>query len=215
MRPEFRIPLTYLRLSGWMLAALAVFAQLRTQGQIIQPSVVVSPGISFATLSGPTGAPYTGHSEGDFSVTVTGGTWQQSLAYGNPVASIFDGPTGSPGVASLLITDNVDLFTFGSLDFSSNNGDSSYDIQGFQNSTMIYHQTGTLAGSFTPFSFKTLTSDSPALQFDSLLISVIPGADVTSINLDNIGVATIPEPSAISFVAMAVLAVLGRARART
>ena len=82
--------------------------------------MVASPGITFSTLSGPTGAPYTGHTEGDFSVVVTGGIWQQSLTYGNPIASIFDGPTGSPGVATLLITDNVDLFTFMSLDFSSN-----------------------------------------------------------------------------------------------
>lgn len=215
MRSEFRISPTYLRLCGCVLVlALTGFVQVGTQGQVVQSSIVVSPGISFATLSGPTGAPYIGHTEGDFSVTVTGGTWQQSLTYGNPIASIYDGPTGSPGLASLLITDNVDLFTFGSLDFSSNNGDSSYDIQGFFGPTMIYHQTGTLAGSFTPFSFNTLVSDSPAMQFDSLLISVIPGGDVTSINLDNIGVMTVPEPGAISFVALAVLAVLGRAKVR-
>ena len=214
LRPRSIFPPNYLRFFGTvLLLVLSCFVHTRAGGQF-SPSVVVSPGISFSTLSGPNGTPYAGHTEGDFDVAVTAGIWQQSLAYGNPIPSILDGPIGAPGVGTLFITDNVDLFTFGSLSFSSNNGDSSYDIQGFAGSTMTYHQTGTLAGSFTPFSFKTLLSDSPSLEFDSLLINIVPGDGVTSINLDNIGVATIPEPSTLAFLVMAVVAVTGRARIR-
>ena len=216
MRPESRISPANLKLFGSMLVvALTGFAVVTTQGQVFQPSIVVAPGVTFSTLSGANGAPYAGHTEGDFTVTVTGGVWQEAWAYGNPVPSILDGPIGLPGSGSLLITDNVDLFTFGSLSFSSNNGDSSYDIQGFLGASVIYHQTGTLAGSFTPFSFKTLGSDSPALEFDSLLIQFIPGPEVTSINLDNISVATIPEPGTVVFMLLAVVAVMPRASTRS
>jgi len=215
MRPKSVVFPAYVRLFGLVLVlVLSCFLQTKVQGQI-SPSIVASPGINFSGLSGPNGTPYTGHTEGDFTVTVTGGIWQQSLAYGNPIPSILDGPIGAPAVGTLFITDNVDLFTFGSLSFSSNNGDSSYDIQGFLGATMVYHQTGTLAGSFTPFSFKTLLSDSPSLQLDSLLINLVPGDGVTSINLDNIGVATIPEPSSLALLAAAVVMVIGRARTRS
>ena len=172
-------------------------AELVVNAQTSGPNVAGAGGISFSSLSGPNLAAYTGHTEGDFTIIPTAGTWQQALAYGNPVPSILDGPTNAPGIAVLLITDNVDLFTFGALDFSSNNGNSSYDIQGYLGANLQFHETGTLLASFSPFSFKTLLSSDPALQVDSLLIEVIPGSGVTSINLDNIKVATIPEPDAV------------------
>jgi hypothetical protein len=189
-------------------------APLKVEGQNTGPFVVLPPGISFSSLPGPNGAPYSGHSEGDFTVTPTATNWFQSLTYGNPAPSILDGPIGSPGIGVVLVTDNVDLFVFGALDYSSNNGNSSYDIQGYLGPTLMYHQTGALAASFTPFSFNTLLSTDPEVRIDALLIEFFPGPGVTSINLDNIRVTTIPEPSA--FLVLSAGVVVGLlARART
>jgi hypothetical protein len=51
---------------------------------------------------------------------------------------------------------------------------------------------GELPGTFGPFSFSTLLTADPTVAVDGLLISIIPGTGTTSVNLDNIEVATVP-----------------------
>jgi hypothetical protein len=202
-----------LQLTVWALILTCQIPALPARGQGPAPAVVVLGGISFSSLAGPNGALYAGHTEGDFTVSPSAGDWFQALVYGNPVASIF-APTNGSGNAKLLITDNVDLFNFGSLDFSSNNGQSTYDIQGFLDGDLMYHDTGNLAASFNPFSFNTLLSTDPALQLDSLLIQINFGPGVTSINLDNIRVVTVPEPTSCMLLGGGAVALLLRRGSR-
>lgn len=170
----------------------------------------VTVGLSFSGLTGPNGAAYLGSSDSGFAITPTQGSWYQAMIYGTPFPSIFDGPVNSPGVAALQITDGAGLFRFSSLDFSSNNGDSSYDIQGFLGATLQFHETGTLTGVSTPFHFSTLLSGDPTVPIDGLLIEIIPGAGVTSINLDNIMVVTVPEPGMLGLLCLGTLAIVIR-----
>jgi hypothetical protein len=175
--------------------SLVVFLSLglgmtRTYGQ--SPSIVPLPpaGISFSGLSGPNLAPYLGSVEGNFAVTPTAGAWLQGTFYGNPAGSIVDGPIMAPGLGVIQITSSAGLFTLAGFDFSSNNGDSTYDILGILGSTVAYHETGTLPGTFGPFSFSTLFTANPSVPVDGIFIGILPGPDTTSVNLDNIEVAT-------------------------
>ena len=157
-----------------------------------QHKAAAGPGISFSSLGGTNLSSYNGSTEGDFTVTTVSGDWLRANFYGSQPPSILDGPLNNPGAASLLITDSAGLFDFGGFDFSSNNGDTLYDIQGFRGSSMLYDLVGTLPGTFGPFHFSTLTTSGTSDPIDSLIIDLIPGRNTTSVNLDNINVATIP-----------------------
>jgi hypothetical protein len=151
--------------------------------------------ITFSPLAGPTDAPYAGHSEAGFTVTPTAGSVFQALIYGNPIPSIYDGPVGQPSAAAIQVTQGGAQFTFNSVDYSSNNGDARYSIQGFNGASMAYNDTGVLAGTFAPFTFSTLAGAHTAVAIDRLVITISPGAGVTSVNLDNINVGSgVPEP---------------------
>jgi len=179
-----------------------------------QGVVGINPGISFATLTGTNLAPYTGDLEGDFAVTPTTGTWLQATYYGSPTPSILLGPVNAPGIGAIQITDRFGRFTLAGLDYSSNNGDSIYDIQGFLGATMVYDETGTLSGTFGPFSFSTLLTANPLVPVDGLIVEVIPGSSVTSVNLDNIQVATVPvvvpEPGAAMYLGLGFIGLMSR-----
>src|SRR5438105_699496 len=88
------------------------------------PNLITLPGISFSNLPGPNQAPYSGHTEGDFTVTPTAGSWYQAMVYGDVPPSIYAGPINSPVIGVLQVTDNVGPFDFGALRYSSNNGES-------------------------------------------------------------------------------------------
>jgi hypothetical protein len=181
---------------------LVVFLALNLEmmsvhGQSPASFPVPASGISFSGLTGPNLAPYLGSTEGNFAVTPTAGTWLQATFYGAPTPSIVDGPIMGPGFGVIQITSSAGLFKLGSFDFSSNNGDSTYDIQGILGSTTVYHETGTLPGTFGPFSFSTLFTAYASVPVDGLFIGIIPGPDTTSVNLDNIDVRlagiTVPD----------------------
>ena len=197
----------HLKSARWVASGLAMLGCLvlgetiaRSQVSIVQPR-----GIDFSNLTGKTGDPYLGSSQGGFAVTPTAGNWFQSPSYGNPPPSIYDGPVDQPGNGVLQITDGAGPFTFSSLSFSSNNGNSSYDIRAFLGPNLEYEETGTLPGTFSPFSFSTLTIAHSTVAVDGLFIAVSPGSGVTSINLDNIMVATIPEPGGVFTLALGFL----------
>src|SRR6516162_5545419 len=115
---------------------LADLGMISAYGQIPASFPVPVSGISFSGLPGPNLAPYMGSIEGNFAVTPTAGTWLQATFYGNPTPSIVDGPIMGPGIGVIQITASSGLFTLAGFDFSSNNGDSTYDIQGILGSTM-------------------------------------------------------------------------------
>jgi len=205
---------------AWRAVLLAVLVAYSTSplGALgAEVNVVLPPGIRFSSLTATNGASYTGHTEGDFAVTASANNWFVSQVYGNGVPSIYDGPTGSPGVASLTISDSAGRFTLNSLDYSSNNGDSTFHIQGFLGASLQFDETGTLFGSFPPnFSFQTLVSSHSSTPIDGLVLNFNPGSGVTSINLDNIAVATVavPEPACFGLLSAGLAALVVSRRAR-
>jgi hypothetical protein len=179
--------------AGLCACALVVLNQTTAVAQNI---VVLPPppGITFSGLPGTNGAVYTQSTEGTFAVAATSGSWFQSLVYGNPASSIYLGPLNAPGTGTIRITDGAGPFKFSGLDFSSNNGPSTYDVQGYLGSSLQYEETGAFAAAFSPFHFSSLQTGDPNVPVDALLIEVIPGG-ATSVNLDNILVTTaVPEP---------------------
>lgn len=195
-------------LSGLALGVSSAYGQLL----IVQPA-----GVGFSNLGGTNGQPYLGHVEGGFSVTPTAGSWFISQIYGTPLPSIYDGPVNTPGVGVLQITGGAVPFTLSSFDFSSNNGDSLYNIRGFLGPNLQYEETGTLAGTFGPFAFSTLSILNSTVPVDGLFIGLTPDSGVTSINIDRIQVMTVPEPACgllLTFAALAAFYSHGRRRLR-
>src|SRR5207249_1601024 len=87
--------------------------------------------ISFSGLTGTNGEAFSMYNEGDFTIRADSGPWSKAFLYGNPVPDIVDGrPNNVTGVATIIITDAADLFTFAGLDYSSNNGSSGYEFIG-------------------------------------------------------------------------------------
>jgi len=94
-------------------------------------------------------------------------------------------------------------FNFNSLDYSSNNGDTAYDIQGYLGGSLVFDETGTMSATFTPTSFTTFFSSHSSAPVNALLIELTPlvtgdplNPGPTSINLDNINAQIVPEPGA-------------------
>jgi hypothetical protein len=171
--------------------------------------------ITFAPLGGPNQSPYVGHTEVGFNVTPVGGAWFQGQVFGNPVPSIFAGPVGSPTISSIqIVRTSAGLFTFGALDYSSNNGNSTFLIQGFLGVNTVFTQTGTLSGPGGVFS--TLLSAFPNVQMDRFFFQVTPGSGVTSINIDNIVVnsTAVPEPATLLLLGTGLAGALGAAHRR-
>jgi len=183
-------------------------------GLLMNPTAGVAQGdnITFSDLSGANGDPFTTYTEGNFTVTSILGSWFQGQFYGNPEPSIYDGPIGSPLDATIKVTGIGGSFTFSSVDYSSNNGTSKYDIMGFLNGVLQFDQSGTLVSSFSPFGFTTLGSDFVSTVIDSLSIDVFPGSSVTSLNLDNI--ATTPEPASLMLLVSGLIVLAGVAQRR-
>ncbi|PWU21673.1 MAG: hypothetical protein C5B50_01140 [Verrucomicrobia bacterium] len=198
--------------------AVFILAVLFAPASLMAQNAVTGGGINFADLGGTNNTRYTGSVEGDFNVTANTTNWFRDITvYGDPPPSIYDGPTNSPGTAILTISDSKGHFTFSSFEYSSNNGQSTYDIQGFLGSVLEYEETGTLIASFPPnFGFNSQGIANSTVEIDGLQITVIPGSGVTSINLDNIGVATIPEPGSLGLLGagVGVMMALGRGRRR-
>jgi hypothetical protein len=179
--------------------ALMVSGSVSARAQLIQPGN--GPGITFSSLTGANGSAYNGDSEGDFTVTPTAGSWYVSQAYGAGPPSIYVGPVGSPAFGALVISDSAGPFTLSSFEYSCNNGQGTFDVEGYLGSTLEYDETGTLSQSSPPgFGFATNTDSHASTPIDGLIISFSPGAGTTSINLDDIGVQTIPEPAALALV---------------
>ena len=152
--------------------------------------------ITFSGLSGANSAPLGIYTEGGFTLTPTSSTWYEAHVYGNPVPSIYDGPISSPLPGTLQISYSQGAFAFSGLAYSSNNGNTSYSIQGLRGNSVVYQISGMFTNLFG-FSNFTAQSGISLVAIDKLSIQISPQAPTTSFNIDNIAVAAIPEPRSI------------------
>jgi len=175
--------------------------------------------LTFSPQTGLNGANFVSDTELGFTVVpTTANNWFQGQMYGNPTPSIFDGPIGSPSVATIEVTRGGSQFSFDSIDYSSNNGPSDYTITGILDDDTVFTETGTFPGVNPPFSFSTYFAgvDDSMTPIDTLDVTVTPLAGNTSVNFDNIGLGTlvgVPEPASASIlVGMVALGLRRRAR---
>jgi hypothetical protein len=168
--------------------------------------------VDFATLIGSNDDPFSTYTENGFTVASTSGSWFKAFIYGNPVPDIYLGPIGAPGPGAIKVTDGGALFSFTSVDFSSNNGSSLYQIQGYKAGNLVFTEAGTEAGAFSPFSFTTVSSTSSA-SIDTLFISITP-TNLTSFNIDNISYEVVPVPPTVWLLGSGLLGLVGWRRCR-
>lgn len=154
--------------------------------------------IGFTSLAGSNRDSYTGHAEAGFTVTPDFGSFYEAHFFGDPIPSIFLGPVGSPTTGTVGVVNNVTgLFTFDSVDLSSNTSDTgTFTFAGWLGGINVLNGGGGFASGIAS-TFVTMSSPDSLQVLDLLEISLIPGADVTSMNLDNIVVhsyrETVPE----------------------
>jgi len=166
--------------------------------------------IDFNTLTGANGDPFSTYTENGFTVTASSGSWFKAFVYGNPVPDIFLGPVGSPSPGTITVTEGGGLFSFTSVDFSSNNGDTVFHITGSLGGITQFTDTGTEANGCPSCHFTTLTSTS-SLKIDTLTIALTPGGGTTSFNVDNIAYSSgvVPEPGSLLLFGSGVLGLAG------
>jgi PEP-CTERM motif len=195
------------------LAALALFGV----AQQAQANV-----IDFNTLGGNTGDAFATYTEGTFTAASSKGNWFVSQSFGNPIPSIFAGPIGSPAADSQITVTGNGTFTFSSVDVSSNNAASNYELQGFLNGKLVFDQTGAVPEGFPVAGFDTIANAAAGNVVDRVLIDLFPTGGPSSINLDNIVVTpaapppppTVPEPSSLALLSLGGLTLAGWRRWR-
>lgn len=147
------------------------------------------------------------YTEGDFTVTPTGGNWLQAQTFGAPVPSVYVADFHSAPFGSLSVT-GPGLFTFDALDLAPGLSAAGYEVRGYKGGLQQFSLSG---NELNTGAFHTLLSPS-RLAIDTLSIDV-SGAGPGSINVDNIQVSAVPEPQAWSL-ALVGLAMAGLAARR-
>jgi hypothetical protein len=151
--------------------------------------------VTFNGLGGSNGdplTPFVAYVENGVSV-VPNENWFVAKSYGNPVPDIYYVPSGFAfaGAITMTMTNSGD-FTFSSVDISSNGGVS----------TDVFFE-GRLDGNLQWFysitqnstsSFITHTNPNQAVIIDRLVIALPPNSGVSSVNVDNIVLNSVPEP---------------------
>ena len=154
--------------------------------------------VTFSSLGGANLGPYTGHDEGNFSMTTNAGSWLQGHIFGNPAPNILGGPIGTPLFSRLEVVENTSgLFTFSSLDLTDNYWDPSliYSIEGTLAGSTVLFTSGSLPAAST---FITVPSPDSSQVLDLLRLEIIPNS-ASSFNVDNIVVTTVVVPPVCDF----------------
>jgi hypothetical protein len=164
---------------------------------------------STITFSGLTGnhVPFTTYSEDGFTVTVTAGLWGQGQAEGDPTPSIFAGPafdSGFTGPNSFTVTHIGGVpFTFDNLSLAANGTDVHYEFLGTLNGATVFDKTGEDNDPTHVANFLTIGSGHPSDLIDTLTITAsVANEGNGTVNIDNIAVSAVPEPSTITLLAI-------------
>ena len=153
--------------------------------------------VTFNGLGGSNGdplTPFVAYVENGVSV-VPNENWFVAKSYGNPVPDIYYVPSGFAfaGAITMAMTNSGD-FTFSSVDISSNGGVST-DVffEGrLDGDLKLFYSIA--VNSNSPPSFVTHTNPNQAVIIDSLVIALPPNSGVSSVNVDNIVLNSVPEP---------------------
>ena len=148
----------------WRGLGLTMFAM------ILSVNLAKADVVTFSGVPADGGA-FTTYTEGSFTVVSTAGSWfrtSRALAT-QPPASSTD-RLAALKLATIKVTGTSD-FTWASVDYSSNNGPSSYNIQGFLGGVSQFDEIGTLVADGPPFGFTTLTGTDSSKVIDTLFIT--------------------------------------------
>jgi PEP-CTERM motif-containing protein len=188
--------------------------------------------VTFNGLGGSNGDPlpaFVAYVESGVSV-VPNESWFVSKSYGNPVPDIYYVPSGLGFAGAIAMTmTNSGHFTFSSVDISSisvapgsiggvgisSNGGVSTDVffEGRLGGDLKLNNFITVDSNFPP-SFITYTNPDQAVILDSLVIALPPNSGVSSVNVDNIVLNTVPEPGTWLLVGAGILVLRQVARRR-
>jgi hypothetical protein len=150
--------------------------------------------IDFGGLSGGNGSAFTGpYVEDTYTVGTTSGEVFEGHAFGNPAPSlVVGGVFGGLSHGSIEIT-NAFLFQLTSWDQTSQNGDSTYRVEGYDGATLLYTLTGSVPG--VPGGVPWLTIAGNSTSVNRLVFTLTTQG--TSTNFDNVvldAAAPVPEP---------------------
>jgi hypothetical protein len=168
--------------------------------------------MTFGTLPGANGANYTTYSEAGLTFAKTAGSGCVGTFFGNPVPSIFGGPTCDSGsTGSFKLTGGT--FSLTSVDLAANNGLLTYSFVGKLGAATQWTQSSSLAGPNATF---VTIPGAFAAAVDSVEFNFTTQG--TSWNIDNIVVssatAAIPVPPSLALMLAGLAGIAGVSTAR-
>jgi len=134
----------------------------RIDPSTVKPSIAYT--IGFSSLR-ENRAPFTGHAESGFDVSVVSAQWMALTTYGNPQPFVeFSGPAGVTTTGELRITAGGAPFWFNSIDLYSSTTKIPYVIEGFLNSDQIYASVDVIGNTFGAFARRSNPNADMAVQ---------------------------------------------------
>lgn len=155
--------------------------------------------IDFAGISEIEGASFSSFSQSGFQVANIGGTWKVSQSGGDPDAAIY--VPGNSGIGTISITHGGTDFRLERYDVKTAGGQSLIGIQAFSRGNLIFD-----SGIFYTAGLGLQTVDFGSFLPVADLVKMQTGDDSFDATfVDNIHVATVPEPSAASLYLMGLI----------